>query len=86
LIFDVVFAHQADRDAERLSTAMRERVEVAIDRLTLTGRGDVQPLAGVIGEFRLRVGEVRVLFHLDFEAGWLIIDRILPRGRAYRDL
>jgi mRNA-degrading endonuclease RelE of RelBE toxin-antitoxin system len=86
LIFDVVFSHQADRDGERLSSAVRARVEAAIDRLALTGRGDVQPLTGAHGEFRLRMGDVRVLFHIDLDNGWLIVDRILPRGRAYRDL
>jgi mRNA interferase RelE/StbE len=86
LIFEVVFSHQADHDGERLSAAIRERVEAAIDRLALTGMGDVQPLTGVPGEFRLRVGDVRVLFHLEPDVGWLVVDRILPRGRAYRDL
>ncbi len=48
-------------------------------------RGDVRALTGSPGEFRLRVGDWRVRYELDIEAELLIVLRVLPRGRAYRD-
>jgi len=47
--------------------------------------GDVRALTGSSGEFRLRVGDWRVRYELDVEAEQLIVLRVLPRGRAYRD-
>ena len=34
-------------------------------------------------ESRLRVGDWRVILELDVAARTIIIDRVLPRGRAY---
>ena len=85
MIFDVVFARQAEHDLLRLSRSDRDRVEAAIDRLALTLLGDVRPLVGSPGEYRPCIGEIRVRYSVDSEAGNIVVLRILPRGRAYRD-
>ena len=85
MIFDVVFAVQAERDLFRLPPAERERVEAALDRLALTERGDVRPLVDSPGEYRLRVGDIRVRFTVNRAASTIVLLRVLPRGRAYRD-
>jgi mRNA-degrading endonuclease RelE of RelBE toxin-antitoxin system len=85
VIFDVVLTQAAERDFDRLSRTDQQRVDAALDRLALSGQGDVRPLAGYPGEYRLRVGNIRVRFRPEHQAGWLIVARILPRGRAYRD-
>src|SRR5437870_1642300 len=56
------------------------RVEAAIDRLALAERGDVRPLADSPGEYRLRVGDVRVRFAIDRTRSAIVVLRILPRG------
>ena len=45
--------------------------------------GDVVKLAGG-EEWRLRVGDWRVRFARD-DSGTIIVTRVLPRGRVYRD-
>jgi len=50
----------------------------------LAGR-DVQKLRGKPNEWRLRVGDWRIRFGLDASARIVVILRVLPRGRAYRD-
>ena len=47
--------------------------------------GDVRPLKGKPGEWRLRVGDWRIRFHRD--DGERVIDILLvaSRGAAYRD-
>jgi mRNA interferase RelE/StbE len=59
------------------------RVLDAIDRLCAEdAAGDVRRLAGR-PEFRLRVGDWRVLFVRDDERRAVRVLRVLPRGRAY---
>jgi mRNA interferase RelE/StbE len=75
---------RADRDIGRLDRQVRDRILAAIDKLVAdpdhaTG---VRKLSGR-GESRLRVGDWRVIFETDRENRTVIIDRVLPRGRAY---
>jgi mRNA interferase RelE/StbE len=64
---------------------VRERIYEALDRLVADPpAGDVVRLTGS-EEWRLRVGEWRVRFGLDREARTVVVLRVLPRGRAYRD-
>jgi mRNA-degrading endonuclease RelE of RelBE toxin-antitoxin system len=45
---------------------------------------NVRPLLGNLGgDYRIRVGDYRILFNPDFEANVIYIFAILPRGRAY---
>jgi len=46
----------------RLSLTIRDRVLAALDRYVESGLGDVRKLAGRQDEWRLRVGDYRVLF------------------------
>ena len=80
----VLWRHGAEKDAQRLDRLMRERVAAAIEDLAETGKGDIRRLQGVAPPlFRLRVSDVRVLFRVPGD-GTLIIERVLPRDKAYR--
>lgn len=81
----VELAARARRDLRRLDPPVRARVVEALERLAGEGTGDVRPLTGKPGEYRLRVGDWRVAFVRDREARRLTVLRVLPRGRAYRD-
>lgn len=63
-----------------------ERIVIGkIDDLAANPRArntNVTALKG--GGFRLRVGDWRVLYHLDDKAKLLKVAAIRPRGRAYR--
>jgi mRNA interferase RelE/StbE len=58
---------------------------MAVDRFGEHGLGDVKKLQGAFNEWRLRVGDLRVRFEIDPGDGAVIVLRVLPRGRAYRD-
>lgn len=79
----IVWTPAAERDLDRLSVDIRNRVSAAIERLAWLGEGDVRMLSGMPGSYRLRVGDWRVIFRQEPER--ILIDRVLPRGRAYRD-
>lgn len=68
-----------------MPSATMDRIRDGIDGLIpWPGRGDYRRLVG-LPEWRLRVGEWRVRFAVDAASSAVVILRILPRGRAYRD-
>ena len=84
MIWRVIWSDQALQDAERLDARTRARTVAAIERLATTNQGDVKRLRGPAPEWRLRVGDWRVRFTYDAEAGTMTVLHVLPRGRAYR--
>lgn len=81
--WSVEFERPAVKDLDRLDPQIRERVLTAIERLVADPRG--APLRRLTGrpELRLRVGDWRVVLDLDLTARTILIQRVLPRGRAY---
>jgi mRNA interferase RelE/StbE len=76
---------ETQRDLRRLGQDTAQGVIEAVERLADTGYGDVRPLQGEDREWRLRVGDWRVTFTYEDEAGVLEVLRVLPRDRAYRN-
>ena len=76
---------RARRDVRNLDPPVRLRVREALERLA-ERPGDAQ-LVRLQGsdELRLRVGDWRVRLRLDVPARTVVVLRVLPRGRAYRD-
>lgn len=78
----IEYANRAERDLRRLDRRVAERVRDALDRFVTTGAGDVVPLAGQPGRYRLRVGGHRILFSRP-EPNVVRVERIAPRGDVY---
>jgi mRNA interferase RelE/StbE len=79
----VEFERRAEKDLERLDPNVKQRVLSAIGQLAEDpGSADLRRLKGR-AELRLRVGDWRVIIELDVAARAIIIERTLPRGRAY---
>jgi len=78
----------AEKSYLRLDRATRERIKRALEQLEehenpLLGR-NVRPLTGRLrGDYRLRVGDWRVLFTPDKKEKLIYVYAILPRGDAY---
>ena len=81
----VELTSRARRDLRRLDRPIRDRVLDAVDRVTADPpQGELVRLTGR-DEWRLRVGDWRVRCELDTERQVVLVLRVLPRGRAYRD-
>jgi mRNA interferase RelE/StbE len=66
-----------------LDRSIARRVKQAIERFAETGAGNVKKLRGLDPpEYRLRVGDYRVRFHLDDETVRVL--RVRNRREAYR--
>ena len=81
--WSVEFERRADRDLEQLDPQVKRQVLTAIGRLVSDLRSvELRKLKGR-PESRLRVGDWRVILELDVDERIIIIERVLPRGRAY---
>lgn len=70
---------------ERLSPDMRSRILEKIEGLLIDPpSGDIVKLQGARDEYRLRVGDWRVIFNRDAVERTVEIRAVHPRGRAYR--
>jgi mRNA interferase RelE/StbE len=82
----VVWTRPALHDLRRLDRQVEERVRTAVRRLAETDQGDVTRLQGEEPpQWRLRVGDWRVRFRFEPTTSTMFVQRVLPRGRAYRD-
>lgn len=70
----VKYINSADKPTKR-------RLKEAIEKIPF---GDIKKLAGFEKEYRLRVGDLRVLFTIEDDI--IIVNDIKPRGQAYKDL
>ena len=80
--YDVDLKPKAEKDLRGLPSSVRNRVIERLHWLENDLRGDVKRLSNYLPEYRMRVGDYRVLFEVAGER--VIVYRILHRGEAYR--
>ncbi|MDE6989458.1 MAG: type II toxin-antitoxin system RelE/ParE family toxin [Lachnospiraceae bacterium] len=57
---------------------MKKRLRESIEKIPF---GDIKKLQGIENGYRLRVGDLRILFSIEDDT--IYIDNIIPRGQAY---
>ena len=80
--YSIQFKPRAVKDVEGLSSKFQLRVMKKIEEMIDNLKGDVKHLTNVTPEYRLRVGDYRVLFEIEGDA--IIVYRIRHRREAYR--
>ncbi len=78
-------ANRVQKESSKIYKLLRQRykkrLKKAIEKLPF---GDIKRLSGLKNEYRLRVGDLRVLFTKENDT--ITINDILPRGQAYNNL
>ena len=85
--YTVKIRRQAKRKLRTLPRPERQRIAEKIHNLGLNPDDkelDVKKLEGEEGLFRLRVGDWRVIFNRQDELKIIAIEKIKPRGDAYK--
>ena len=84
-MFDVRLSRRAQRYYERAPTDTVKRLDRALGSLEVNpfGPGDIKPLQGMPRTYRLRVGDLRIVYEVDRQAGVVNVLSIRPRGEAY---
>ncbi len=68
---------------EKAPADLQTRIDKALEDL-LNGLGDVRPMLGMIGCFRLRMGDYRIIFKPNEQTEEFIILKIGSRGDIYK--
>ena len=77
---EISYSKAAVKVINGLDRPTKQRMKAAIEKLP---EGDVKPLRGSKGTFRLRVGDWRILFSCpDYDT--ILIEKIAPRGEVYK--
>ena len=76
----ITYAKQAIKTLKQLNAPLKQRIRDGISGIPL---GDIKRLQGHEELYRLRVGDWRVLFSYP-SADTILIERISPRGEAYK--
>ena len=80
--YDIQFKPKAFKDIEGLPSSIQGRVLARIEEMSDNLKGDIKRLTNFTPEYRLRIGDYRVLFEVEKEA--IIIYRVRHRREAYR--
>ncbi|MDD4376511.1 MAG: type II toxin-antitoxin system RelE/ParE family toxin [Clostridia bacterium] len=75
----IMYSKEAVKRIKKLDKPTKSRIKEAIEKLP---DGDVKKLQGYKKDYRLRVGDLRVLFLMYDDI--ITVKDILPRGQAYK--
>jgi mRNA interferase RelE/StbE len=79
--YQIEFKPKAIKDLEQFPENIRERIISKIEAMQDDLQGDVKRLTNFTPEYRLRVGDYRVLFELEEQT--IMIYRVKHRSKAY---
>lgn len=77
---DIQYSKRAVKVIDRMDKPTKQRMRKAIEGLP---HGDIVPLEGSDGNYRLRVGDWRVIFSYIDDSS-ILISKIAPRGEVYK--
>ena len=86
-MYEVRYQKQAASQLFRMLRNVAQRICAKIDAISATpyaGHPNATRLQGRDGDFRLRVGDWRVIYSLNDEQKVLLVAKIDQRGRVYR--
>lgn len=76
----ITYSRASVKVINSMDRSTKQRIKVALEKLP---DGDVKPLKGSPGTFRLRVGDWRILFS-NLEPDVILVEKIGPRGQVYK--
>lgn len=77
----IIITKSAKKEMKKMDNGTRNRIIAAVNKNPV---GDIKRLRGYEDNFRLRVGDYRILYTQISEK--IMINNILPRGEAYKRL
>ena len=83
--YRVLLERNAEKDLARLSSAIHDRIVLAIQALATNPRpSGCSKLAGFENDWRIRVGDYRVIYEIADEIRIIRVNRVRHRREVYR--
>ncbi len=76
---NIEYSKKTEKYIDSVDKPTKKRLREAIEKIPF---GDIKKLQGIEYGYRLRVGDLRVLFSIEDDT--IYIDNIIPRGQAYK--
>jgi mRNA interferase RelE/StbE len=84
-VYRILLEQSAERDLRRLSPEIHDRVIRALQRLAGNPRpAGCRKLTGTANDWRIRVGDYRVVYDVDDTARTVRVNRVRHRREVYR--
>jgi mRNA interferase RelE/StbE len=84
-LYEVYLEHAAERDLKRLPVKLFHRLIVQIKKLAEKPRpAGCRKITGTKNDWRIRVGDYRVIYEIDESANAVRVMRVRIRRNAYR--
>ena len=86
-MFEIFFTNRAEKALKTLDHKISKKVIEAINSLEYTyfpKPYDIKKLKGMENTYRIRIGDYRMLYRVDFEKKTIYILSILLRKQAYK--
>ncbi|HEY9867423.1 MAG TPA: type II toxin-antitoxin system RelE/ParE family toxin [Candidatus Obscuribacterales bacterium] len=83
MTYKIQFKPKAIKDLQTLPPELQKRILAKIEGMQNNLQGDVKRLANFTPEYRLRVGDYRVLFAVEEQK--LVIYRVKHRSKSYNN-
>ncbi len=91
--YDILLNPKVEKELRGLSKETNKRIKESLSKLSKTPKrsrsgADIKKLAGASDPvlYRLRVGEHRAIYWVDEENEQVLVEKIAPRKKAYRDI
>ncbi len=85
MIRKAIWSLESQDELRGIDRVVARRVVDSVTRYVGTGYGDIKRLKGRAAQYRLRVGDYRVIFALDAAREEMVILHVRHRREAYRD-
>lgn len=87
-MFEIIVSNAARKGAKKLPEDMREKVAqllyVLEDEPVPVDKYDIKKMKGISNTYRIRMGDWRIIYRIEFSIRRIIILKIESRGRVYK--
>jgi len=84
--FEIILSNQAAKYYKKVSKSTAARIDKSFLELEKdpVSSGDIKIISEKPKRFRLRVGNLRIIYCLDLDKRHILVSAVLPRGQAYK--
>ncbi len=84
-VYEIVIEKRAERDLKRLPAGLFRKLVASIKKLKNNPRpSNSRKISGSISDYRLRIGDYRVIYEISSKSRQVRIFRVRHRKEAYR--